>query len=550
MAIKFVEHRSLTEVVAGKLATFILDGTYPAESQLPSERELVSQFGISRSTLREALKVLEEHLLIEGRHGVGWFVNPITPANRVRSLKLAGQPREETRPRPPIKEDTQPIGPRRLPVAPEKPLVLPNLRSDRLGTFKLISWWEREKVTSARVLVVGAGALGNEVIKNLVLMGVGHIFIVDFDTIEMANLSRSILYRESDTGRHKAEVAAAQARDINPDVHVQYLHGDITTDLGLGVFRRMDVVIGCLDNREARLAVNRFCYWMNIPWVDGAIQEFLGLVRVFVPGQGACFECTLTEAARRDLALRYSCPLLARENILQGKVPTTPTLASIIGSMQSQEALKLIHSLPVEPGKVIRYNGMTNEMYTSAYQAREDCESHWIYGEITEIDARSDQTSLSDMLSIARADLGPDAVLELDQELIISLRCPKCNSTDPVLQPISRVSFQKAHCPVCGTLREIEMAHLITGEEPYLIRSLASVGIPPLHIIRANNGLEYRFYELTGDLPEALHFNHFTRPESGFLSPNLRIRLGDEEEKQLELPATPQRTRVVLKDEA
>jgi len=104
-------------------------------------------------------------------------------------------------------------------------------------------------------MVVGAGALGNEVIKNLVLMGVGYIYIVDFDTIEVANLSRSVLFRESDAGRRKAEVAAARAKEINPYVHVQYLHGDITHDVGLGVFRRMDVIIGCLDNREARLAV-------------------------------------------------------------------------------------------------------------------------------------------------------------------------------------------------------------------------------------------------------------------------------------------------------
>ena len=54
-------------------------------------------------------------------------------------------------------------------------------------------------------------------------------------------------------------MAAARAKELNPDVHVQYLHGDVTTDLGLGVIRRMDVIIGCLDNREARLAVNRFC---------------------------------------------------------------------------------------------------------------------------------------------------------------------------------------------------------------------------------------------------------------------------------------------------
>jgi adenylyltransferase/sulfurtransferase len=212
-----------------------------------------------------------------------------------------------------------------------------------LGTFEFISWWEREKVENAKVMVVGAGALGNEVIKNLVLMGIGHIFIVDFDTIELANLSRSVLFRESDSGRKKAEVAAARAKEINPNIHVQYVHGDVTTDIGLGVFRRMDVIIGCLDNREARLAINRFAYWIDKPWVDGAIQEFFGLARVFVPGQGACFECSLTEQARRDLALRYSCPLLARENVLLGKVPTTPTIASIIAAIQAQEALKTDH---------------------------------------------------------------------------------------------------------------------------------------------------------------------------------------------------------------
>ncbi len=549
MSIKFLAHRSLTEVVAGKLATFILDGTYPAGSQIPTERELVQEYGISRSTLREALKILAEHQLIEGRHGVGWFVNEIKPSNLAKSHELANLPREETRSRPRTEEKTNPAGPRRLPVAPEKPLQIPNPKEDRLATFQLISWWEREKVENASVLVVGAGALGNEVIKNLVLMGIGRIYIIDFDTIEMANLSRSILYRETDTGREKAEVAAAQAKDINPNVRVQYLNGDVITGLGLGIFRRMDVVIGCLDNREARLAVNRFCYWMNIPWVDGAIQEFLGLVRVFVPGQGACFECTLTEQARRDLSMRYSCPLLARENVLLGKVPTTPTVASIIGAMQAQEALKLIHGLPVEAGKVIRYNGMTNEMYTSSYQPREDCESHWIYGDVTELPAKASQTTLADMLQIARTDLGPDAVLELDQELILSLTCSSCHTTENILKPISQVSFQGAHCAVCGTLREIEMAHLISGDETFLNRTLASVGVPPLHILRANNGVEYRFYELSGDLDEALHFNHFSKPDSGFLLPNLRIRLGDEVENE-QASEKSTRMRVTLRDEA
>ena len=526
MTINFISRKPLSDIVAGKLAASILDHTFAPGSQLPAERVLVRQFGISRSTLREALKLLADSGVIDGRQGVGWFVCSVDEENVARLHELAGAAREETPPPPRPAAGEPPTGPRRLPAAPEKPLQIPNLRTDRLGTFRLISWWEREKVEAAKVMVVGAGALGNEVIKNLALMGVGHLFIVDFDTIEMANLSRSVLFRESDTGRRKAEMAAARVKELNPAVKVQYFHGDVTSQLGLGVFRRMDVIIGCLDNREARLAVNRFAYWMNKPWVDGAIQEFLGLMRVFVPGQGACFECTLTEQARRDLSLRYSCPLLARENVLMGKVPTTPTIASIIGAMQAQEALKLIHAMPVEAGKVVHVNGLTNDMHTTAYQPREDCESHWIYGEVRELPARASVTTLAEMVRIARSELGSEAVIELDQELILNLKCPQCTTMEGVMRPIGELSFKAAHCPTCGTLREIDMTHIITGEEPFLHLTLASVGVPPLHILRACNASEYRFYELSGDLSETLHFRSFektTPPEKAARRSAIRL---------------------------
>jgi adenylyltransferase/sulfurtransferase len=422
-----------------------------------------------------------------------------------------------------------------------------------LGTFEFISWWERDKVQQAKVLVIGAGALGNEVIKNLALMGVGHIFIIDFDKIEAANLSRSVLFRESDNNRSKAEVVAARAKAINPDVKIQYLNTDVTTGLGLGVIRRMDAIVGCLDNREARLAVNRFCYWMNKPWVDGAIQELLGLMRVFKPGEGACYECTLTEQALRDLSLRYSCQLLARQNVLLGKVPTTPTIASIIGGMQSQEALKLIHDMPVEPGKVVHFNGLTNVMHTTAYVPREECESHWTYGEITELPARAERTTLQDLLRIARADLGENAVIELDQELVTSLECPNCHTVEQVMKPMSEVTFEAGHCPTCGILRDAQFTHIITGEENFLHRTLSSIGVPPLHILRVQNGMEYRFYELTGDLPEALHFRHFERngtaPEPLHIQVGERIRLKGEVQLP-DVPATtPVKTRIRIKDE-
>lgn len=548
MRIQPIAHRTLAEAVAGRLAAWLLDGSLKPGEQLPPERELMSRLDVSRATLREGLKALAENDLIEARPGVGWFARALEAGNIAKAHDLAAGLRGEVAPPPRPASNEPPTGPQPLKVAVAKPLRIPNLKTDRLGTFEFLSWWEREKVQAAKVLIVGAGALGNEVIKNLTLMGVGHLFVIDFDRIEAANLSRSVLFRDGDDGRSKAEVAAARAKDLNPDLHIQYLHGDVTTQLGLGVIRRMDVVVGCLDNREARLAVNRYCYWMKRPWVDGAIQELLGLVRTFVPGEGACFECTLTEQARRDLSLRYSCPLLARENVLLGKVPTTPTVASIIAAMQSQEALKIVHGLPVQPGKVIHFNGMTNEMHTSAYRVREDCESHWVYGDVVELPARAGNTTLEDLLRIARADLGPAALLELDQELILSLECPQCKTTEAVLRPLSEVTLEAGRCPVCATLRQVHMTHLITGEEAFLSRTLSSVGIPPLHIVRAHNGQEYRFYELTGDLEEALHFRHFSGAEKGPGGARRpRIRL-EESILAREAAGDGARGRIVLRD--
>ena len=98
-----------------------------------------------------------------------------------------------------------------------EPLVISDDRYDRL---RLIAWWDQEKLRRAKVLVVGAGALGNEVLKNLALLGIGRVWIVDFDAIEDTNLTRSVLFRSRDRGRNKAVAAADAVRDINPDTRV------------------------------------------------------------------------------------------------------------------------------------------------------------------------------------------------------------------------------------------------------------------------------------------------------------------------------------------
>src|SRR5438270_10765245 len=228
--------------------------------------------------------------------------------------------------------------------AEDGPLIIDE--SDRYGRLRLIPWWRQERLAEARVLVVGAGALGNEVLKNLALIGVGTVVVIDLDAVEPSNLSRSVLFRLQDGGRAKAEVAARRAGEINPDVAFHPIRGDVITDLGLGLFADVDVVIGCLDNREARLWVNRQCWKVGPPWVDSGIQEIQGAVKVFVPPDSACYECAMTERDYQLLNVRYSCPLLRRDEILEGKVPTAPTIAWRMGASEVQEAWKSVHGLP------------------------------------------------------------------------------------------------------------------------------------------------------------------------------------------------------------
>ncbi len=382
----------------------------------------------------------------------------------------------------------------------EETIVITDPDTDRYHTFGYISWWKQEVVRQATILVIGAGALGNEVLKNLALMGIGNVIIADFDTIEDSNLSRSVLFRAGDRGRRKVDAAAERVKELNPDVNVMTWHGDINFEMGMGLFRHVDAIIGCLDNREARLSINRYSWAIDRPWVDGAIQELMGIVRVFWPGKGACYECTLTDLDYQIIGLRYSCPLLARQNILQGKVPTTPTSASIVAAFQTQEALKLIHGMEVQPGKAIMINGLTNDIYTTEYPVKQDCMSHSRIEPIIELsEETAEKTTLSELLSIARQKLGQETVLEFDSEIVVSMKCSNCGEESPIFKRMAALYESESTCPTCQGKRDMQLTHRITGEEDFLERTLAEVDIPPLSIIRARKGKERVYYELTGD---------------------------------------------------
>ena len=277
------------------------------------------------------------------------------------------------------------------------------------GVYTLLSWFKKEKVKNARVLVAGAGALGNEVVKNLALFGIGQIYVVDFDRIEISNLTRSVLFREEDAYNHsyKSEIVAKRAMEINPQIKVTPIVGNLFSEVGFGLYNSVDVIIGCLDSRIARYLLNRLAMRAGKTWIDGSIENMTGVVRVYTPGI-SCYECGLSREEFNNIMLRTGCADVVRMQGNAGRVATTPISASIIGAMQVQEAMKIIHLSEDEPvpfktlqGKMLRYEGLTNSVNTYKYASwKSTCPAHERWDNIIKVDSLSAEKSVSEVLSI------------------------------------------------------------------------------------------------------------------------------------------------------
>ena len=381
--------------------------------------------------------------------------------------------------------------------------------SDRYSRLRLIGWWDQEKIAAARILVVGAGALGNEVLKNLALLGLGYVHLLDFDEIQDHNLTRSVLFRAHHSGQPKAKVAAEMAMELNPDCKIKAQYGDVLSDVGLGTVRDVDLVICCVDNREARLWINRMCWKSNTPWIDGGIQEINGVAKVFMPPNGSCYECAMTENDYRLISLRYSCPLLKQEDIQQGKVPTAPTIASIIGGIQVQEALKLIHDLPAAEGKALVFNGAANRFYQTKFPIREDCLSHETYDNIVELPLGVDSTVNQLFEAVAKSSTNgrtaadvSDFRLVLDRDFLTQLFCRTCEQQKEVNQPLCKVGASEGICEGCNEALHPQTTCEIENGSELASRKLGELGIPKYDIVKVVRNDEAFFVLLGNDKPD------------------------------------------------
>ncbi|MBO7610375.1 MAG: ThiF family adenylyltransferase [Muribaculaceae bacterium] len=384
------------------------------------------------------------------------------------------------------------------------------------GVYTLLSWFKQDRVKNARVLVAGAGALGNEVVKNLALFGVGHITVVDFDRIEVSNLTRSVLFREQDAFEHafKSEVVAQRAREINPQIQVEAIVGDLFSDVGFGIYRRADVVIGCLDSRLARYQLNRLCMRAGKIWVDGSIENLTGVVRVYAPGV-SCYECGLSREEFNHIMLRTGCADVVRTQTSAGRVATTPVSASVIGAIQVQEAMKIIHQNEEQPapfktlaGKMLRYEGMSCSVNTYNFSSwKQTCPAHERWDSVRECPKLSASLTLPQALDVLKQELGVEAV-EINMrnnkfvDVIISDRPEK---EFRVMVPESRLDEvikgdREMRQLSYRTLFHKHFFENLDADFPYPDLTLRQLGIPPLDVLQVTTSKGQFFVELTGDL--------------------------------------------------
>ncbi len=300
-----------------------------------------------------------------------------------------------------------------------------DIEENRYSRLELIQWWNLSILKKAKILVAGCGALGNEIIKNLAMLGCGNIYAVDTDRIEKSNLSRSVLFRPEDEGKYKAETACRRAKEINDEVNLLYCNGNIF-NLGLGIFREMDLVICGLDNREARLYINQCCYKVSKPMIDGAIEVLSGVARMFIPPHTACYECTLNEIDYKLLNRRKSCLMLGIEEIASGKIPTTPTISSIIAGVQVQEAVKYLHNredLLILKGKGFIFNGNTNDSYIVEYQKNENCLSHSTFKNFIPVSVEFKNATFEDLINLSEINFkGKKFSIQFNNEIVYDFK--------------------------------------------------------------------------------------------------------------------------------
>jgi len=324
-----------------------------------------------------------------------------------------------------------------------------------------------ERLQSMHVSVVGAGAVGNEVVKNLVLMGVGAIDVHDFDHVEIHNLTRSIFLREADVGAGKADALVARAAEIDPNVRLRAIEGDVWRTLRLADLARRDVLICAVDNLEARMRLSQLCLLAGVDMVNAGIDSRHASVEVFrfsAPAACACFECHLPDSAYRKVAERYSCGWLRRAMLAEDRIATTAITASVAGALAVQAALRVGDAAGTASQRVL-LDTRTGTSTVAALSPNPDCPG------CAPLWPRPKRVCAQGGWQAALAAHAGDAdALLLSDALIFAYACAACGTTAQAARHIGRRADEFDDrimcCDGCGQLAaRVDIRAEITVDE-------------------------------------------------------------------------------------
>lgn len=250
------------------------------------------------------------------------------------------------------------------------------LDNDRYERSKRLGWYDIESISNSRVLVVGAGALGNEVVKNLVLSGFRHITLVDMDYVVTSNLNRCVFFRENDAEKKllKAEIVATRARELASDLEITPIVKRIE-EFDEDFIPSFDMVFGCLDNLAARLHLNVHCFYSKTPYIDGGTLGMVGKVMV-VRNPGPCLECLSNRSHIEAMEKRFSCTGKDVDYV-EPKLAAEITTTSVVAAVQVREGVKIASGLDDQVLKgMFYYDGLRNESTVLQVDINPQCPHH------------------------------------------------------------------------------------------------------------------------------------------------------------------------------
>ena len=189
----------------------------------------------------------------------------------------------------------------------------------------------QSKLLESRITIIGLGALGSPVAYYLVAAGVGHLKLIDFDSVDLSNLHRQILHFTNDIGQAKTLSAIKKLEMLNPDCNIELVKDRISSTNSKELLKGSDFVIEGSDNIATKMLVNDTCSYLKIPFVIAGVLRFQGQIMTVVPQEKtACYRCVFGDVS--DIDSSMSC---SQAGVI-GLVP------AILGSLEASEAVKYL----------------------------------------------------------------------------------------------------------------------------------------------------------------------------------------------------------------